>query len=108
MSERRDTRTLPVVADVEVFRDDDDGYLRWTATHGDGFVLNCARTPAPRYLKIHRADCAHIIGHPDRGARWTKHYIKACSTSILALRDWANAATRGEATDCGICFRRQR
>ena len=31
---------------IEIFQDDDAGYLAWLAAHPAGFALNMARTPA--------------------------------------------------------------
>src|SRR5712691_489023 len=47
---------------VEVFADDDEGYLRWIAAHPSGYVLNYRRPPEPNNLKLHNADCTDISG----------------------------------------------
>ncbi len=96
-------RQLPAIDGVVVFKDDDPGYLAWLRAHPAGFVVNCGRQPAPSYLKLHRADCSFISGRPTRGAKWTDQYLKACATSVKALREWATVATGGELSDCRQC-----
>jgi hypothetical protein len=56
---------------MEWFIDDDGSYTDWIARNPEGFVLNTYREPTPRYLKLHRATCRTINGHPARGVRWT-------------------------------------
>jgi hypothetical protein len=94
---------LPAVADVDVFRDDDEGYLDWLRRHPDGLVLNCDRSPRSAYLVLHRATCRTIEGTPARGTAWTGPYIKACTVSGDALAEWAVQATGGALQPCKLC-----
>src|SRR5207247_263102 len=36
---------LPEVEGVDVFKDDNAGYLQWVRKHSNGLVLNCDRSP---------------------------------------------------------------
>jgi hypothetical protein len=45
---------------MTTFVDDDEGYLAWVASHPDGYVVNCGRSPTPAYLRLHRAACKFI------------------------------------------------
>ena len=42
------------------FIDDDLSYLGWDAAHPDGYVLNVRRSPDPRNVILHRANCMTI------------------------------------------------
>jgi hypothetical protein len=83
------------------FMDNDNGYLVWLASHGDGFVLNCGRPPSPSYLVLHRATCGTISGTPSPGRRWTLSYQKVCADALAELGAWARQIS--EPSDCGIC-----
>jgi hypothetical protein len=63
---------------VQVFQDDDGGYLAWVQQHPDGFVLNTERHPSSSYLMLHRARCAHITRASQEG-RWTVAYVNVCA-----------------------------
>lgn len=89
--------------DVEQFRDDDRGYLAWTATHTGGYVINIQRNLNPADSRLHCADCYTINGQPARGKTWTGPYIKVCSVSAPDLTDWARAHVRSEIQRCGSC-----
>jgi hypothetical protein len=89
--------------DIEQFRDDDRGYLTWTAAHATGYVINVQRSLNPSDARLHRADCYTINGRPARGNTWTGPYIKVCSGSAWPLQDWAHANLRAEVVRCGAC-----
>ena len=96
----------PAVTDddpVELFRDDDGGYLQWLLEHPHGFVLNAARTPRPAYLILHRALCRTISGVPTRGGPWTGPYIKICGDDPLEIAAWAGATVGAAPRRCRIC-----
>lgn len=90
--------------EVEVFRDDDAGYLAWLAEHPDGFVLNVARPPRANYLILHRASCRTISGRPARGGPWTGPYIKVCSEDKLEIAAWTGRHTGVAPSRCGVCL----
>jgi hypothetical protein len=66
---------------VGQFRDDDQGYLAWTAANPSGYVINIQRSLNTADARMHRADCHTINGRPARGRTWTGPYIKVCSAS---------------------------
>jgi hypothetical protein len=89
--------------DTEQFRNDNRGYLTWTATHPAGYVINVQRSLNPSDARLHRADCCTINGQPARGSTWTGPYIKICSGSSRHLQDWARTHLRAEVARCGAC-----
>jgi hypothetical protein len=90
--------------DVEIFRDDDAGYLGWLSAHPAGFVLNVARSPQPTYLILHRATCRTISGRPTRGGPWTGPYIKVCSDDSLQIAAWTGQHVAAAPTRCRVCL----
>jgi hypothetical protein len=91
--------------EVEVFRDDDVGYLAWLTAHPRGFVVNAARNPRPNYLILHRASCSTIRGRPTRGGSWTGPYVKVCSDDKLVIAAWTGMTVGAAPTRCGVCLR---
>jgi hypothetical protein len=89
--------------DIEQFRDDDRGYLTWTAAHPAAYVINVQQSLNPSDARLHRADCYTINGQPARGKTWTGPYIKVCSASSRHLQDWAHINLRAEVVRCGTC-----
>lgn len=100
----RASRSAPSI-EVEIFRDDDTGYLAWVAQHPHGFVLNTARNPRPDYLILHRASCRTITGRPTRGGPWTGPYIKVCADDELHIGAWAGSTVGAAPTRCRVCSR---
>jgi hypothetical protein len=96
-------RTSIPALDVEIFRDDDAGYLGWLIAHPAGFVLNMARSPGPNYLILHRATCRTISGRPTRGGPWTGAYIKVCSDDSLQIAAWTGKHVAAAPTRCRVC-----
>ena len=88
---------------VELFRDDDRGYVAWLGANAHGYVLNIQRTLTPSDARVHYAWCSTITGTPPRGRTWAGPYVKACSPSLPELDDWALAHARSAATRCGTC-----
>ena len=89
--------------DVMVFKDDDDGYLKWLDEHPLGFVINCDRNPRRQYLKLHKSRCHTISGTPTWGKDWTVQYLKVCSDARQSLRAWAQDEVGGVPDLCGFC-----
>jgi len=96
---------LGAAIEVEIFRDDDAGYLEWLAAHPAGFVLNVERNPRPNYLVLHHATCSTISGRPSRGGPWTGPYIKVCSESELQIAAWTGEHVGAPPKRCRVCFR---
>ena len=84
-------------------------YMDWLAHNPDGFVVNSRQDPDPNYTVLHRSTC-HSISQYTRssseGAFTERSYIKICSLSIDALRDWVKRngrADRSFSRECGFC-----
>jgi hypothetical protein len=74
---------------IEIFKDDNQGYLQWLQQHPNGYVLNTYRSIDPAYMILHRAICHAISGTPARGEHWTVGYQKICAQRIDELINWA-------------------
>jgi hypothetical protein len=88
---------------VQLFRDDDEGYVAWLSAHPHGYVLNVARRPRPDYLVLHRASCRTITGRPPRGGLWTGPYIKVCSDDELQIAAWTGREVGAPPRRCAVC-----
>ncbi|HUZ39720.1 MAG TPA: hypothetical protein VMV17_25640 [Streptosporangiaceae bacterium] len=88
---------------TEQFRDDDQGYLSWVASHAHGYVINIQRSLNPADARTHHASCHTINGQPPRGRTWTGPYVKICSTSLSDLGKWALERTGSPIRRCGTC-----
>jgi len=86
---------------IELFKDDDDGFLEWLQNHPDGYFINSERNPKHNYLVLHQPGCPHYKGET---GRLTKDYIKFCARSRGDLEEWAADAVGGEVTLCGSSF----
>lgn len=102
---RAQAEVLPLVAvkEVELFIDNDEGYLSWLDSHPTGYVLNTTRVPTANYLMLHKATCGYVVGTPSRGVRWTTDFCKACSHDVSALQEWATLNADGSLKPCGRC-----
>ena len=85
------------------FRDDDDGYLAWLATHPDGYVINIARGHSTAQARVHRADCWTISSQNPRGGAWTGPYVKVCAEDLAGLEQWADVQLGKPIQRCGTC-----
>jgi hypothetical protein len=82
---------------VIVFRNDDEGYIRWIQEHPEGFVVNTTPSFSRSYLKLHRASCKFVSEFQKGYSRWTTgDYIKVCSVDRAALDAWAREKAGGE------------
>ena len=89
---------------MEIFVNDDSGYLDWIDRHPDGFVVNTYRTPNPQYLLIHRASCHSISKKTSPDYTWTEGgYLKACASAYDELDRWARREVGGELKACTLC-----
>jgi len=85
-----------------VFRDDDSGFFEWLDENPGGYFINSERNPRPTYLVLHRPSCPHFKGSPK--LKWTKDYVKVCSSDRVELEEWASETVGGEVTLCRTCF----
>lgn len=68
-------RAEEAVMAVEIFKDDDPGFLGWRDSHPNGYVVNAYRNPTPDYLMLHRTSCPHLQ-RPVAEGRWTRDFVK--------------------------------
>jgi hypothetical protein len=92
-----------VAVTVRTFDRDDAGYLRWLATHPNGYVINILRSLNADTARLHQASCRTIGGQPPAGRTWTGQYVKVCSDVAGVLDDWALEHAGASITGCGIC-----
>lgn len=89
---------------MQVFVDNDTGYVDWLARHPRGLVVNADRHPKPGYLVLHKATCPRISRTSRPYGAWThRSYIKACSEQIADLEKWARDEAGGTLQPCGHC-----
>ena len=77
---------------VRIFKDDEDGYIAWLASHPRGNVINANRGISPNYLILHTANCYTICqywGKATKGGFTERNYVKICARSHEELRSWA-------------------
>src|SRR5688500_16343491 len=89
-------------SDVAFFEDDEDGYLEWSRTHRDGFMINALRGSLDDPV-LHRADCRTITEQTGDHEDWTHHYVKVCADELGALRMWAYSQFGTASRECQIC-----
>lgn len=88
---------------MQIFVDDDNGYLRWLRENASGFVVNADRPPNPSYLRLHHARCRTISGEPANGRAWTATSTKTCGTR-QELEAWATTVVGGNLSPCPACL----
>jgi len=92
---------------MEIFKNDDAGYLQWHSDHEVGFIFNRFGGTNPNMNVLHRGSCSFLWRDKDENGRTTVK--KWCSTSEEELVQHANT-TLGEGMwkRCGVCFRTPR
>ena len=88
---------------VQLFENDDAGYLGWLSANPYGYVLSYNRSLRAMPPGLHRARCGSISGGPAISTTWTKEYIKICSVSKNAVLGWARTQANQEPRLCGMC-----
>jgi hypothetical protein len=89
---------------VEIFDNDEAGYLSWVQAHPDGFVANVDRAGhVSSYPMVHatrhRAICSPKIGNFTTG-----DYFKFCSTDLAALEACSRTRFGRPLTRCAVCM----
>jgi hypothetical protein len=90
---------------MQLFRDDDQAYVRWRAANPEGFVVNSYREPSAKYLMLHRATCGHIASHKSEPWHWTRDWVKVCAPGRDELELWARRDLGGAVKECLHCIR---
>lgn len=74
---------------MEIFKNNDQGYILWLNQNPNGVVINANNPPNANYLVAHRASCYTInASKPSPGKDWTNKYIKVCGESLSEVTDW--------------------
>lgn len=69
---------------MQTFRDQDAEYPSWRDAHRhDDFDINTEAAEGPTYIRLHRASCSTLAGHPANGAVWTHHYAR-CDAATMS------------------------
>lgn len=87
---------------MQIYNDDDRGYLTWLRGNPEGFVVNADRPPNASYLRLHHASCRTISGDPSRGSAWTVTSTKLCGTR-QELEAWADSTLQAAPSPCPTC-----
>lgn len=91
---------------MQIFENDDNGYLRWVTGHPSGFVVNYDVPQSfPQYPMVHSATHAAVTTGA-RGNYTTNQYRKACSVDIDELEAWSIAHFNKTLTRCRVCMKR--
>ncbi len=85
------------------FRNDDDGYLAWLATHPDGYVINIASSHSVAGARVHHARCHTIGGRNPHNGTWTGPYVKLCGNDLDDVQRWAIETLGQPISRCGTC-----
>lgn len=84
---------------VDVFKNDDAGFVAWREANRDGYILNIGdakvRDDREYYLpfvKLHRADCGTLSPNKNGEKTWTSTgYFKVCSDNWQDVESWVYA-----------------
>lgn len=89
---------------MQIFVDDDAGYLRWVEAHPEGYVANVDK---PQYVNnypmVHRAT-HQAVTTSKRGNYTTKQYQKACSLDLAELEVWSRTSFNKKLSRCKLCM----
>jgi len=88
---------------MELFVDDDAGYVSWLARHPRGYVLNLFPHVSSWHLVLHRASCRTVNRDLGAGRRWTDQFGKACSDDPVEVAGWARREEGKSIHPCGAC-----
>ncbi len=89
---------------VELFDNDENGYLKWVLANPNGFVANVDRAGrVPQYPMAHAATHGSMSS-AKIGNFTTGNYIKFCSTDLAALEQYSKTNFGRSLTRCSICM----
>ena len=89
---------------VELFDNDETGYLRWVQANPHGFVANVDRAGrVPQYPMVHAATHGSMSS-AKIGNFTTGDYIKFCSTDLAALEQYSQTKFDRALTRCSTCM----
>ena len=89
---------------LEIFINDERGYLRWTARNQHGFIVNADDDHvSPDYPMVHRATHKALTSQK-RQNYTTKRFFKVCSDKRHELEQWARRERGRSLQPCRICM----
>ncbi|GAB1406950.1 hypothetical protein MASR1M8_08690 [Thermomonas brevis] len=89
---------------VELFDNDETGYLKWVQANPHGFVANIDRAVrVPHYPMVHAATHGSMSS-AKIGNFTTSDYIKFCSTDLGALEQYSQIKFGRALTRCSQCM----
>lgn len=91
-------------SEMQIFENDDAGYLRWVEANRQGYVANFDEPQYVKdYPKVHRAT-HQAVTTSQRGNYTTKQYQKACSQDLVELESWSRTTFNKKLTRCKVCM----
>lgn len=87
-------------ADMERFKDNENGYIQWHNNNSNGFVLNHFGGNIDNV--VHKSGCRFLWRKKDDGVRTT--YEKICSSDLRVLEQEVNHLRESSWKYCSICF----
>ena len=89
---------------VELFDNDETGYLKWVQSNPHGFVANVDRAGrVPQYPMVHATTHGSMFS-AKIGNFTTGDYVKFCSTDLDALEQYSQTKFGRSLTRCSICM----
>jgi hypothetical protein len=89
---------------IELFDNDEIGYLNWVRSNPRGFVANVDRAGrVPQYPMVHAATHGSMSS-AKIGNFTTGDYLKFCSTDLDALEQYSKTKFGRSLTRCSICM----
>jgi hypothetical protein len=91
---------------VEIFENDDAGYLEWIDRHSSGYVVNGPRPLGSGYLMLHEATCVHISVPASNytDGSWTGHeFGKLCANRRADALAWLQSELDRVPERCASC-----
>ena len=89
---------------VELFDNDETGYLKWVQSNPHGFVANVDRAGrVPQYPMVH-ATTHGSMSSAKIGNFTTGDYVKFCSTDLDALEQYSQTKFDRSLTRCSTCM----
>lgn len=89
---------------VELFDNDEAGYLKWIQANPHGFVANVDRAgTVPQYPMVHVATHGSMSS-PKIGNFTTGAYVKLCCTDLAALEQYSQTKFGRTLTRCSQCM----
>ena len=85
---------------MQIFNDDEAGYLKWVTDNPDGFVINAPKRPGSFPNMLHKANCKSITTEKQTNYT-TTDFMKICSTDRQELINWVRDS--GNLQECKHC-----